>query len=94
MLEELERRNFTDSTRRAYFRIIEDFALHFHRRPGTHPRIHYSPVSRQETLRQLGPSNSRSFAILLRQDAEAALARGGNALPEEENASALDFEPG
>jgi integrase/recombinase XerD len=39
MLEELERRNFTDSTRRAYFRIIEDFALHFHRRPGTHPRI-------------------------------------------------------
>jgi integrase/recombinase XerD len=33
MLEELERRNFTDSTRRAYFRIIEDFARHFHRPP-------------------------------------------------------------
>jgi integrase len=33
MLEELERRNFTDSTRRAYFRIIEDFARHFDRRP-------------------------------------------------------------
>jgi integrase/recombinase XerD len=33
MLEELERRNFTDSTRRAYFRIIADFAHHFHRPP-------------------------------------------------------------
>src|ERR1700689_5796418 len=33
MLEELERRNFTDSTRRAYLRIIEDFARHFHRPP-------------------------------------------------------------
>jgi len=33
MLEELERRNYTESTRRAYLRIIEDFARHFHRRP-------------------------------------------------------------
>jgi site-specific recombinase XerD len=33
MLEELERRNYTASTRRAYLRIIEDFARHFHRRP-------------------------------------------------------------
>ena len=33
MLEELERRNYTDSTRRAYLRIIEDFARHFHRPP-------------------------------------------------------------
>ena len=33
MLEELERRNYTDSTLRAYLRIIEDFACHFHRRP-------------------------------------------------------------
>ena len=33
MLDELQRRNFTDSTRRAYFRIIEDFARHFNRPP-------------------------------------------------------------
>src|ERR1017187_5889233 len=33
MLDELERRNYTDSTRRAYLRIIEDFARHFHRSP-------------------------------------------------------------
>ena len=33
MLEEIQRRNFTESTRRAYLRIIEDFARHFHRPP-------------------------------------------------------------
>ena len=33
MLDELERRNYTDSTRRAYLRIIDDFARHFHRPP-------------------------------------------------------------
>jgi len=33
MLEELPRRNFTDSTKRAYLRIIEEFARYFHRSP-------------------------------------------------------------
>jgi len=33
MLEELQRRNFTDSTKRAYLRIIEEFARYFHRSP-------------------------------------------------------------
>src|SRR5271170_7180635 len=33
MLEEIQRRNFTESTRRAYLRIIEDFALYFNRAP-------------------------------------------------------------
>jgi hypothetical protein len=33
MLEEIQRRNFTESTMRAYLRIIEDFARHFHRPP-------------------------------------------------------------
>src|SRR5271170_86333 len=33
MLEEIQRRNFTESTRRAYLRIIEDFARHFNRPP-------------------------------------------------------------
>src|ERR1022692_812143 len=31
MLEEIQRRNFTESTRRAYLRIIEEFAGYFHR---------------------------------------------------------------
>jgi integrase len=33
MLDELERRHYTASTRRAYIRIIEEFARHFHRSP-------------------------------------------------------------
>src|SRR5580698_574582 len=33
MLEEIQRRNFTESTRRAYLRIIEDFARYFNRPP-------------------------------------------------------------
>ena len=33
MLEEIQRRNFTESTTRAYLRIIEDFARYFHRPP-------------------------------------------------------------
>lgn len=33
MLEEIQRRNFTESTRRAYLRIIEDFAFYFNRPP-------------------------------------------------------------
>src|ERR1019366_4844073 len=33
MLEEIQRRNFTESTRRAYVRIIEDFARYFNRPP-------------------------------------------------------------
>ena len=33
MLEEIQRRNFTESTRRAYLRIIEEFAFYFNRPP-------------------------------------------------------------
>jgi integrase/recombinase XerD len=33
MLEELERRNYTETTTRAYIHTIEDFACYFHRPP-------------------------------------------------------------
>ena len=33
MLEELERRNYAQSTIRAYIRTVEHFARHFHRSP-------------------------------------------------------------
>jgi integrase/recombinase XerD len=33
MLEEIQRRNFTESTTRAYLRIMEEFARYFHRPP-------------------------------------------------------------
>ena len=33
MLEELQRRNYAKSTVKAYLRIIQEFASHFHQRP-------------------------------------------------------------
>src|SRR5499427_5827197 len=33
MLEELERRNYTESTTRAYLRAVQDYAGYFHRSP-------------------------------------------------------------
>ena len=33
MLEDIQRRNFTESTSRAYLRIVEDFARYFNRAP-------------------------------------------------------------
>ena len=33
MLEELERRNYSQATHRAYLAAVEDFARYFHRRP-------------------------------------------------------------
>ena len=33
MLEELERRNYTNSTKRTYLRIVEELAQYFHRSP-------------------------------------------------------------
>ena len=33
MLEELQRRNFSEDTIRHYIRTVEDFARHFHRPP-------------------------------------------------------------
>jgi integrase/recombinase XerD len=32
-LDEIARRNYTESTTRAYLRVIEDFARYFHRPP-------------------------------------------------------------
>jgi integrase/recombinase XerD len=33
MLEELQRRNYSENTARSYFQTVEDFAQHFHRSP-------------------------------------------------------------
>ena len=33
MLDELERRNYTQTTRRAYLLAVEQFAKHYHRSP-------------------------------------------------------------
>jgi hypothetical protein len=49
MLDEIQRRNFTEPTRRAYLRIIEEFAGYFHRPPDQlgpeHIREYIAPCS-------------------------------------------------
>jgi hypothetical protein len=43
MLEELQRRNYSQSTTRAYVRVIRELAKHFHQPPdrlGPDPNIH------------------------------------------------------
>ena len=40
MLDELQRRNYSQSTVRSYIHVIEDFAKHFHRSPDRLGRDH------------------------------------------------------
>ena len=54
MLEELERRNFSQNTTRTYVRIVEDFARYFHRQPDQlgpeHIREYQAHLFRQRKL--------------------------------------------
>ena len=54
MLEELERRNFSQNTTRTYIRIVEDFARYFHRQPDQlgpeHIREYQAHLFRQRKL--------------------------------------------
>jgi len=56
MLEELQRRNYTDLPRVPYLRVIEDLARYFTVHPinssGTHSRVHGPPLCDRKTLRQ------------------------------------------
>src|ERR1017187_3726553 len=87
MLEEIQRRNFTESTRRAYVRIIEDFARYFNRPPDQlgpeHIREYVAHLFRDKKL----SDNSVNQTVgALRFFFVKMLKRRGVALPEEENA--------
>ncbi len=50
MLDELQRRNYSQSTVRSYIHVIEDFSKHFHRSPDRlgprpYPAVSSSSVS-------------------------------------------------
>ena len=70
MLEELERRNYSQATVRAYLAAVEDFARYFHRRPGpTQPRSHPSvpgvSFPRAEADGQQRHATARGIALFL-----------------------------
>ena len=45
MLDELQRRNYSQSTVRSYVHVIEDFAKHFHRSPDRFGPDHIRPAT-------------------------------------------------
>ena len=99
MLEEIQRRNFTESTRRAYVRIIEDFARYFNRPPDQlgpeQIREYIAHLFRDKKLSDNSVNQTvgalRFFFVKM---LKRHVACGRNALPEEENAFARDSEPG
>ena len=78
MLEELQRRNYSQTTVKGYLKIVEAFARHFHRSPdqlGPEQIRAYQAylfTERKLNARTVGRPH-RSVAFLLLQDAEACL---------------------
>lgn len=67
MLEELERRNFSQSTTRTYLRTVEDFALYFHRPPDQLGPEHVREYQAQLfTKRKLAPNTVTQRLAALR----------------------------
>jgi integrase/recombinase XerD len=85
-LEELKRRNYAESTIRAYLRIVEHFSRHFRRRPDQpgpeHIRQYQAALfTRRKLCQPILPRRSLTLGILLetrtlRQPAHQANCRG------------------
>ena len=98
MLEEIQRRNYTESTTRAYVRIVEDFASYFHRSPDQlGPEQIREYTSHLFRDKKLSPNSVNqtvgALRFFFRQVSEAAVACRGNAVPQEGDSSASDLEP-
>ena len=66
MLEELQRRNYSQTTVKGYLRVVEDFAQHFHRPPDQlGPEqiraVSGVPVPGEETERRHGHSSTAAL---------------------------------
>ena len=78
MLEELQRRNYSQTTVTSYIKTVADFAKYFHRSPdqlGPDEIRTYqlSSAQRAEAGRTNDPQSHCGTAVLLLQDAEAKL---------------------
>jgi hypothetical protein len=74
MLEELERRNYTESTTRAYLQIVQDFACYFHRSPDQLGPEQMASKRRGENLRG-------AFSTAVNSGSDAASASAANESP-------------
>ena len=97
MLEELQRRNFAPTTISTYLHAVEQFARHFKCRPDrlnqTHLRILPGvSAARAEAAPADRAPPRRGVAVLLREDAEAALPARRHAVSEGPAPAAADPE--
>src|ERR1039457_4394707 len=103
MLEELERRNYSQSTTTTYIRTVEDFARYFKRRPDQLGPEHIREYQAQLfSKRKLAPNTVTQrlaafrffFVKNLHKGPQQARARERTSLPEEGRSSPGDPESG
>jgi Putative transposase/Phage integrase, N-terminal SAM-like domain len=98
MLEELERRNYSQSTERAYVRTIEDLARYFQRPPDRlgpdQLREYHLPVPRAQTGAEHGDPAHRRASILFCGDAEETLGDCRNPVPTQDLPTSKDSQSG
>ena len=99
MLEELQRRNYSQNTTRYYIRTVEDFARRFNRstRPfgsSAHSRIPSRVVPEAEVVTGYRLDTPGGSALLLRQDSQEVLEHRRDSLSEKGTSPADDSQPG
>jgi len=95
MLEELQRRNYSQTTTRAYLRAVAGFAKHFGKPPdqlGPDEIRRYQAHLIEE--RRIGVRTAGCVAVLLRQDAETSVCDRRSAVSETAAPSADCAESG
>ena len=99
MLEELQRRNYSENTTRCYIRTVEDFARRFNRPPDRlgprHIREYQAELFQK---RKLSPGTvaqpSGGSAFFLHQDSQEGLEHRRDSLSEKDTSPADDPQPG
>ena len=78
MLEELERRNYAQTTIHCYLRAVAEFSLHFNHPPnqlwnGAHPPVSSPSIRATKASTEHCDAAACRLAILLHQDTEEAM---------------------
>ena len=98
MLEELERRNYSEATKECYIRAVEEFSKYFDRPPDRLRPEHIRQFQAHLfTDRKLAPNtvNQQLAALLLlRQNSAPAMECRGNSISKERDSFAGGAEPG
>src|SRR6266852_3984925 len=98
MLEELERRNYSEATTRCYIRTVEDFSRRFKRSPDCmgpeHIREYQAELFKQRKLSPGTVTQRLAALILLHQNSQESLEHRRDALSEKSVSPSFDPQPG